>query len=67
MEVNINRSLSSLTCPEPYVCDPNKAENIMVTRARWGRAALQDLAKSCAVVYRYLPACPNTVTVHYYT
>jgi hypothetical protein len=47
-EVNVNRSLSSLTCLEPYVCDLNKAKNIMAMQARWGRVALQDLAKSRA-------------------
>jgi hypothetical protein len=61
MEVNVNRSLSSLTCQEPYVCDMNKVDNIKAAWARWGRAVLEDLAKSrtaeCGFLHASLPAC----------
>jgi len=57
MEVNVNRSLSSMTCQETHVCDMNKADNIKPAWARWGRAVLEDLAKSRAAVYRFLRAC----------
>jgi len=73
VEVNVNRSLSSLACLEPHVCDMNTADNIKAAWARWGRAVLEDLAKSRAA-YRFLHAClpaclsvcHNTVTVHYF-
>ena len=71
MEVNVNRSLSSLTCLEPHACDPHKAENIKAAGGRWGTAALEDLAKSRAVDYGFqhacLLVCHNTVTVHYFS
>jgi len=71
IDVKVNRSLSSLTCLEPYVCDMNKADNVKVAWARWGRAVLEDLANSRAVQYSFLRAClfvcHNTVTVHYFS
>jgi len=60
MEANVNRSLSSLTCLELHVCDMNEADNINAARARWGRAVLEDLAKSraeCGFLHACLPVC----------
>jgi hypothetical protein len=57
MEVNVNRRLSSLACQETHICDMNKADNMKAVWARWGRAVLEDLAKSRAAEYRFLHAC----------